>query len=197
MIEMKLRKIYEFKPDPTEPTLRNILHLTKKQRWSLLKWALYSLMLVLLSLAQDVVMSRFTVLGASTDLVSCGIFLICLLQPPEAGGLFALIGSLLFYFSGSAPGVYSVALLTILPVLLNILRSSLLSKRFRSIFLCGSAGLMLYELMVLWMGLFFGNTIAERAPVFITTGILSVLVFPLLYPLAFLIGKIGGEAWKD
>lgn len=194
---MKLRKIYEFKPDPVEPTLRNLLHLTKKQRWSLLKWALYGLMLLALSLVQDVVMSRFTILGASTDLVSCGIFLICLLQTPEAGGLFALIGSLLFYFSGSAPGVYSVALLTVLPVLLNILRYSLLSKRFRSIFLCGGAGLMLYELMVFWMGLFFDNTIAARAPVFITTGILSVLVFPLLYPLAFLIGKIGGEAWKD
>lgn len=194
---MRLRKIYEFKPDPVEPTLRNLLHLTKKQRWSLLKWALYGLMLLALSLVQDVVMSRFTILGASTDLVSCGIFLICLLQTPEAGGLFALIGSLLFYFSGSAPGVYSVALLTVLPVLLNILRYSLLSKRFRSIFLCGGAGLMLYELMVFWMGLFFDNTIAARAPVFITTGILSVLVFPLLYPLAFLIGKIGGEAWKD
>ena len=197
MIKMRLRKIYEFKPDPVEPTLRNLLHLTKKQRWSLLKWALYGLMLLALSLVQDVVMSRFTILGASTDLVSCGIFLICLLQTPEAGGLFALIGSLLFYFSGSAPGVYSVALLTVLPVLLNILRYSLLSKRFRSIFLCGGAGLMLYELMVFWMGLFFDNTIAARAPVFITTGILSVLVFPLLYPLAFLIGKIGGEAWKD
>lgn len=194
---MKLRKIYEFRPDPTEPTLKNILHLTRKQRWSLLKWALYSALLLVLSLVQDVVLSRFMGQGAVPDLVSCGIFLICLLQSPEAGGLFALISSLLFYFSGSAPGVYSVALLTCLPVLLNILRYNLLSKRFRSIFLCGGAGLMVYELAVFWMGLFFGDTVPERAPVFILTGILSVVVFPLLYPLAFLIGKIGGEAWKD
>ena len=66
----------EFQPDKPKSVLINRLHLTRLQRKKLLKWVLYSLVLLALSLVQDVMLCHFRVLGASTDLVPCAIFLI-------------------------------------------------------------------------------------------------------------------------
>lgn len=192
-----MKKRYEFRPDPNQLPWRTRLFLTKKQRFSLLKWGLYALMMVLLSLTQDVVMSELTLFGGTTDLVPCGILLICLLQSPESGGLFALICSALYVFSGSAQGYYCIVLLTFLSVVLNILRHALLSKRFGSIYVCIILGLFVYELAVFTFGVFLGHTYFSRITVFLMTGLLSVAAIPVLYPLAFFIGKIGGEKWKD
>jgi len=194
---MRFRKRYEFKPDPGEQSLLSQLWLTRKQRHTLLKWTLYSLLLLLLSLVQDVVLSRFPLADATAELVVCGILVISLLQTPEDGSLFALISSVLFYFSGSAPGVYSIVLLTFLSVLLNVLRHSLLSRRFRSIFLCAAAGVLIYVATVFFVGLFWEQTHLARAGVFLTGGLLGVAAIPVVYPVAFFIGKIGGESWKD
>ncbi len=192
-----MRKQRDFRPDPTEVSWKNRLHLTKSQRSMLLKWVLYGLFLLLLSLVQDAVMSRFPYRGATTDLVACGILLICLLQSPDTGAIFSLIGATLYVFSGSAQGYYCIVLLTFLGVLLNILRHTLLSRRFRSIFLCMILGLMVYELAVFAFGLFLGNTYFSRIHICLTTGILSIAAIPVLYPIAFSISKIGGEQWKD
>ena len=194
---MKLRKRYEFKPDPGEQSILNQLWLTPKQRHTLLKWVLYSLFLLVLSLVQDVVLIRFPVSGATAELMVAGILVISLLQTPETGGLFALIGSLLFYCTGSTPGAHSVVTLTFLSVLLNLLRHALLSRRFRSVFLCAAAGVMIYETVVFVVALFLEQTYMARAGVFLTAGLLGVATIPFVYPLAFLIGKIGGESWKD
>lgn len=194
---MRLRKVYEFKPDPTGSPLRNRLHLTRQQRLSIVKWTMYAILLVVLSLIQDVVLSRVSVGGATTELVACGILLICLLQSPESGGIFALIGSLLYVFSGSAPGYYSIALLTFLGVLLNLIRHSLLSKRFRSIFPCAAIGVFVYEMAVFAIGVFLGSTYGARIPVFLISGILNILALPVIYPIAFSIGNMGGKTWKD
>ena len=192
-----MRKRYEFRPDPTGTSWKNRLYLTKKQRLSLLKWSLYGVLILLLSLIQDVGMSRVKIWGGTTDLVACGILLICLLQSPDSGGIFALVSSALYVFSGSAQGYYCIVLLTFLGVILNILRHALLSKRFRSIFLCMIVGLMVYELAVFAFGVFLGNTYAGRMFVPLATGALSIVAVPVIYPVAFLIGKIGGEKWKD
>ena len=192
-----MRKRYDFRPDPTGTSWKNRLFLTQKQQFSLLKWSLYGALLLALSLVQDVVMSRFQFRGGTTDLVACGILLICLLQSPDSGAVFALAGSALYVFSGSAQGYYCIVLLTFLGVILNVLRHGLLSRRFRSIFLCMAVGLMVYELAVFAFGLFLGSTYWGRMSVFLATGMLSILAVPVIYPLAFFIGKIGGEKWKD
>lgn len=192
-----MRKRYEFKPDPSQVSWKDRLYLTKKQRLSLLKWFLYALLLLVLSLVQDVVMSRFQFHGGTTDLVACGILLVCLLQSPEAGGIFALISSVLYVFSGAAYGYHCIVLLTFLGVVLNVLRHALLSKRFRSVFLCMIVGIFAYELAVFAFGIFVGSTYFARMSVFLATALLSVATVPVLYPIAFFIGKIGGEKWKD
>ena len=51
---MIFRKKHEFRPDPTDSGLAGRLHLTKKERYAILRWSLLSLYVLLLSLTQDV-----------------------------------------------------------------------------------------------------------------------------------------------
>ena len=121
---------YEFKPDKQKTSLLSRLSLTKQQRQNLLKWTLYGLCLLALLLLQDMVLCRVKVLGATTELLPCAIFLICLLQDPEDGSVFALVASLVYLFTGSSPGMYVPILMTFLAVGAMFLRQSYLQKGF-------------------------------------------------------------------
>ena len=186
------RRKHEFKPDRTGNRLLSKLYLTRKQRLRLLKWTLYSLCLLALSLLQDVILP-----GLPVDPVSCGIILTALLLQPDSCGIFCLVASLFFYFSGSAPGPYAIALLTCLPLFLNIFRHSYLRKSFGSVLLCAGITLMLYELAVFGIGTFLGSTTGARFETFLMTGLCSLALMPPLYPILVSIGKIGGESWTD
>ena len=125
------------------------------------------------------------------------MFLVCLLSDVDAGAIFALVASVLFVLSGSAPGIYSIALLTVLGTILNIFRYSFLRKGFAATFLCVSVGLMLYTMMVFLIGVFLENTDFPYFGHFVTTGLLNVAVAPVLYPIFLAVSKIGGQTWKD
>lgn len=191
------RRKYEFKPDPKNFNLMKVLHLTKLQRLHLLKWTLYGAVCLLLLLIQDVLMSRIHVSGATTDLVPCAILLIGVVAGSETGGLFALIASSLYYFSGSAPGTYVIALLSFLVVGAALLRQSYFHRSFGSTMFCAGAAMLLYEMGMFLIGIFMGRTYWARAGVFFLTGVLSLAVMAALYPLVNVIGKIGGETWKE
>ena len=92
---------YEFRPDRQGSSLWKKLYMTPLQRARLFKWVLYGAVLVAASVIQDVVMSRFRILDATTDLVPCAIFLICLAEGSETGGLFTLISAFAYLFSGT------------------------------------------------------------------------------------------------
>lgn len=191
------KKKHEFRPDRTGSGLMGKLYVTRRQRFHLLKWLLYALVLVCLSLLQDVILCRLRINGATTDLVSAGILLLCIMLPTDACAVFALISSTLFYFSGMAAGPYSILLLTGLGIVLNIFRSSYLRKGFSTTLLCSSTALLLYEMLVFVLGLFLGHTTISRVSGFLLTWIFSVAAMPLLYPLFLSIGNIGGESWKE
>lgn len=191
------KKKYEFKQDRTGSDFLSHLYLTKKQRQSILKWLLYALVLLVLLILQDVVLRRFRLLGATTDLVSGAILLICLLQGPEIGGTFALIASALFLFSGSAPGPYVIVFLTAYGILTAIFRQAFLRKSPGSILICTAGSLLLYELSVFAMVLFLGYTTPGRIGTFLIIWLLTLVFLPMLYPLLASIGKIGGETWKE
>lgn len=186
----------DFKPDRTEGTLKK-LYLTPTQRKGLLKWILISLFLVFLSLLQDVVLCRVEIFGATFDLVVCGILVCAMFFKPETTAIFTIISSTVYYFSGTAPGTYVIALITGLGTLLCIFRINYLQRRFSSTFLCAAVGVMLYELAVFAIGLFIGITTIHRFGVFAVCGLLSVLVIPVVYPIFLSICKIGGESWKE
>lgn len=188
---------YEFKPDKPHSGFLSKLHLTQKQRRSLLKWFLYSLALLVLGLLQDVILSRIRFFGASTDLVPCGIFLICLLEGTETGSIFALISSLFYLFSGTAPGGFAMVLITALAVCFCVFRQAYLQQGFGAAMLCTGAALLIYELAVFAIGLFLELTTLSRITGFLLTAGMSFLSAPLLYPLFIAIESIGGNTWKE
>lgn len=192
-----MAKKNEFKPDKPYSSWLSRLYLTRKQRRTLLKWLLYALVLLVLSVLQDVVLSHLRLFGATTDLVPCGIFMICILEGAQSGSVFALVASLLYLFSGTAPGTYSVALLTFLGIGASIFRQAYLQKGIGAALLCTAAAMLLYQFITFGFGLFLGLTIPARWIGFLTTTVLSLLITPLLYPICLSIGTIGGETWKE
>ena len=194
---MFFKRKYDFKPDRTDSGMLKKLYMTPIQRKRLLKWGLVGLVLLVLSLVQDTMLSQLSIYGATFDLVACGILLAGMFFDPDATGLFTLISSTLYFFSGTAPGSYSIALLTGLGTLLCIFRRSYLQRCFSAIFLCACIGMMVYELLVFGIGLFLSITTPDRIGVFVLRGALSVAVMPLLYPAFLSISNIGGELWKE
>ena len=191
------RKKYEFQPDPTGSDVWNKLYITPLQRKRALKWSLYGLICVAALILQDTFLGRVRILGGFVDLAPCAIVLICILQGAESGGAFALAASAVYVFSGSAPDTLCIALLTVYSVLMAMFRENYLRRSFSSAWLCAAGAMMLYEVSVWAVGVFFGMTYPERIRVFATSGVLSSAVMPLLYPLLSQVGKIGGELWKE
>lgn len=192
-----MAKKHEFKPDKPQVNLLSKLYITATQRKNLLKWFLYAMVLLVLSVVQDVILCRVQLMGATTELVPCGIFLICLMEGTQRGSLFALISSLVYLFSGTPVGAYAMVLITALAIFVCMFRQSYLQKGFAAVMLCTVVALFLYEMSVFGIGLFLGNTYPGRFVGFcITTG-LTAIAAPILYPFVQLIGSIGGDAWKE
>lgn len=192
-----MAKQYEFKPDKMDSGFWNKLYLTQKQRLSLLKWLLHGVVLLVLSVLQDVILCRLRLFGATTELVPCGIFLICVLEGAESGCVFALISSLVYLFSGGAAGTYTIVLITVFGVVAAVFRQSYLQRGFSATMLCVTGAMVLYELTTFAMVLFLGLTTASRFGGFCITAGLSLLAAPILYPIVRSIGTIGGETWKE
>ena len=174
-----------------------LFHLTQLQRRSLLKWGLYALVCLFCLIVQDTIMSRFRFFGGTTDLAVCVILLITVVEGLDTGSIFVLIASLLFFFSGSAPGAFAVALLTIFGIAAGLFRQSFWHRNERSILLCTGLALIGYELAVFAAGLFLELTHFGRLGAFLMTGILSCVLLLPLYPLIDRIGRIGGTEWKE
>ena len=196
MAKKKLPK-FEFKPDPTGADPFKIFHLTLLQRRRLLKWTAYAALALLALVVQDTMLSRVRFSGATTDLLVCAVFLIGILEGPEEGGLFALIASLFYYFSGSAPGVYVVVLMTTVTICAALFRQGYWSQGFSSAILCTGLALVCYEMGLLLIGIFLNLTVWSRAGVFFLTAVFSTAALLPLYPLVRAIGNIGGEPWKE
>jgi hypothetical protein len=197
MAQKRRRPTYEFKPDKARFSFVKLLHLTRLQKRQILQWSLYGLLCLFLLIVQDVIMSSVHIYGATTDLVSAAILLICVISDAHAGSLFVIIASTLFVFSGSAPGPYSIGYLTVLGVAAALFRQSFWRRGFRSNMLCAGLALLLYELAVWGTGVFLSLTYWSRISVFLIIWLLSFLVMLALYPLVRRIQKIGGETWRE
>lgn len=192
-----MAKKVEFKPDKPRSGLLSKLYLTQKQRQNLLKWVLYALLLLVLSVVQDVLLCKVRLFGATTELVPCGIFLICLLEGTETGCVFSLVASCLYLFSGSAAGNYVIVLLTVIAFVACMVRQSYFQAGFGAALFCTSGAMLLYELGVFSIAAFFGQTYTGRIGVSLLTALYTTLAVPVLYPILRLISKIGGETWKE
>lgn len=194
---MARRKRYEFRPDKVSNDTLGKLLLTQQQFFRLLRWVLLSALCLVGLVLQDVVMSRFYLFGATTDLVPMLIFTVCILQGGESGCVFALLASVIYHFSGSAPGPYCIVLITFLAVLAAIFRQAYLRKGFSALMLCSTMCMFLYEIGVFLIGLFLNQTYSQRFGLFLLTALMTLLCLPAVYPIVLSIGKIGGETWKE
>ncbi len=192
-----LKRKHEFRPDKERTNALSKLYITKKQRLTIAKWVLMALTLVFVSVLQDVVMSRVRLLGSTTDLVPAALLMACIMLDPEPGSVFVLVGSSLYYFSGTAPGPYVILMITALGIVVAILRQNYLRYGFLTVALCAGSSLLVYELLIFALGFFLGQTTGSRFDNFLVTGLLSLASFPILYPIFASIGKIGGETWKE
>ena len=191
------RRPYEFKPDPSGTNFFKKLYLTKVQRLKLMKWGFYGILSLFLLVIQDSMLSAFRFCGATTDLAAAVIILIAIHEGLEKGGMFALVASTVYWCSGSAPGPYTIAFITILTIGANYFRQSVWRRNFGSTGLCTAVTIMVYELAVFGVGIFQGLTIWSRLGVFILTAVLSILVMLPVYPAVRAIGNIGGDSWTE
>ncbi len=191
------KKKYRFRPDPTGAGIWNKLYITPQQRKTALKWGLYGTVCLLCLILQDAFLGRVRLFGGYADLAPAAIILVCVMQGSQSGSLFALIGSMIFVFSGSAPDTFAIAFITVYAVLATLFREQFLRRSFGSAWMCTAAAMVLYELSVYLLGLFFGLTYPGRIGVFAMSAVVTALVVPGLYPVLGWIGKIGGETWKE
>lgn len=187
----------DFRPDAPDRGWLKTLYMTRLQRLHLLKWSLYALLIITAVVVQDVIMSRFPILGATTDLPVCVILLITVIESSEVGSIFVLITSLLYYFCGSAPGPYVIGIMTFIGVGASMLRQLYLHRSRSAIVLCAGMAMILYELGIFAVGVFLELTHWGRMFSFLLTGIYSAAVMIPLYPLICKIGLIGGSTWKE
>lgn len=188
---------YEFKPDPAGSGLMNKLYLTPQQRSRIKQWALYTVLFVLSLAVQDAVLGRYRILGGVIDLAPCFIMLVYVVQGAENGCVFALSTALFYYFSGSAPGMYVVLLITVIGAVISVLQESFLQPGFGADWFCAGLAMVIYEMSVFCVGLISGQTYGGRFGAFFVTAVLCVAVIPALYPPVKKIGEIGGTTWSE
>ena len=187
----------EFRPDREGTGQLNKLWPTPKQQLRALRWLLFSALCLVGLLAQDVLLYRVNVWGGCTDVVPCLVLMVVVLQGAESGSVFALIMSVLYFFSGSSPGFHVIPLLTVVAVFVVIFRQAFLRQGFFTLLLCVAMGMTLYELGMFGVSLFLKLTVVSRVWAALATALVSMAVVPVFYPVLRAIGKLGGEAWKE
>lgn len=192
-----MAKNREFRPDREGTGQLNKLWPTPKQQLRALRWLLYGLVCLVGLLLQDVLLYRVNILGGCTDVVPCIVIMVAVMQGAESGSVFALLLSLMYYFSGSSAGFYVIPLLTAVAVFAAMFRQAFLRQGFFTLLLCSAMGMCLYELILFGVNLFMKLTVMDRAGAALMTAVLSLLAVPVLYPVLLAIGKLGGTTWKE
>lgn len=192
-----MAKNREFRPDREGTGQLNKLWPTPKQQLRALRWLLYGLICLVGLLLQDVLLYRVNILGGCTDVVPCIVIMVAVMQGAESGSVFALLLSLMYYFSGSSAGFYVIPLLTAVAVFAAMFRQAFLRQGFFTLLLCSAMGMCLHELILFGVNLFMKLTVMDRSGAALMTAVLSLLAVPVLYPVLLAIGKLGGTTWKE
>lgn len=191
------RKNADFRPDSQRQDWTQRLYLSPQQQRRYLKWALLSLLSVVALVLQDVLFARMSLFGATVDMVPAVLFMICVIHGAESGAVFMLVGALIYWFSGSAPGVYVILLIPVLGTVAAAFRQAYLRKGFRTTLMCTAAALVAYETVSFLASLLLGVTRFGRAYVMMISTVLSLLTLPAVFLLVWGICKIGGDSWKE
>ncbi len=192
-----MAKKYEFQPDKPHSDWRSRLQLTPQQRRALLKWCLYAVILLVVSLVQDVVMCRFRFWGVSTDLMPCAIFLIALLEGSQRGSIFSLVAGTMYLFTGTAPGAHCMVAITVIAIIVTIFRQAYLEPGLPAAILCIGAAMVVYELVIYGVCILMGQVRYTQVTEFLIIAGITLAAVPVLYPICKAINKMGGNKWKE
>ena len=187
----------EFRQDSLGTGFLKKLYLTKQQRLRLLRWGSYILSCLVALLIQDDILSRIPIWGACIDLPAAVILLITVIEGTESGGVFVLLASTIYYFTGSAPGPYVVAAMTVFGVAATLFRQLCWHRSRSTILLCACCALMLYEAATFGGAIFMKLTRWDRFGMSMLSGLYGCIVMIPLYPLMHKFGSIGGHTWKE
>ncbi len=191
------RREAEFRPDTNTATWLKTARMTRQQQLRLLKWLSYVLALILAVVLQDVIFSRVEIFGARPELVVSMILLITVIEGSEVGSLFVLIASTVYFYTGTAPGAYTIGYLCFLGVAVTLLRQMYLHRSKGAIILAAGTAAFIYELCIFLTGIFQGLTRWDCIGPFFVAGVYNIAVLFPLYPLIYKIGQIGGNTWKE
>ena len=170
------------------------LHLTRRQWLGVLRWTLYSLLLLFVLLLQGVVLSRTPVFGAKLAPVCIVLICVCIREGAEKGGLFALLGSLFWYMSGADYGNLAVAIIPVGAILAAILCRTAFTQRFLSTLLCCFVICLINDLTVYAFKILLEKLAPENLWRILLPGTcLTMLAFPFIYFPVKLISRIGGK----
>ena len=169
------------------------LYITPLQWLRILRWTLYSLLLLLALLLQTVVFGGGrTLLGVQPDLVPVVIVCVCLREGAERGGTFALLASLFWHLSGAEYGSVCILVYTVLPVAGALVCRAMLAERFVPCLLTTLVTLFVGQAAVFLLKFFFeglaGIYFLRRL---LPCVLVSLLFQPVVYLLVRRIGKIG------
>ena len=187
----------EFRQDTLGTGFLKKLYMTKQQRLRILRWLSYSLSCLAALLIQDNILSRLPIMGACIDLPAAVILLITVIEGTESGSIFVLLASTLYYFTGSAPGPYVVALMTVFGIGATLFRQAYWHRSRGAILLCACCALMLYEVGTFGGAIFMKLTRWDRIGRFLLSGLYGCALMIPLYPLMHKFGSIGGHTWKE
>ena len=187
----------EFRQDTLGTGFLKKLYMTKQQRLRILRWLSYSLSCLAALLIQDNILSRLPIMGACIDLPAAVILLITVIEGTESGSIFVLLASTLYYFTGSAPGPYVVALMTVFGIGATLFRQAYWHRSRGAILLCACMALMLYEVGTFGGAIFMKLTRWDRIGRFLLSGLYGCALMVPLYPLMHKFGSIGGHTWKE
>jgi hypothetical protein len=187
----------EFRQDSLGTGFLKKLYMTKQQRLRILRWGSYVLSCLVALLIQDDILSRIPIWGACIDLPAAVILLITVIEGTESGSLFVLLASTVYYFTGSAPGPYTVAAMTIFGMGATLFRQLYWHRSRSAILLCACIALMLYEIGTFGGAIFMGLTRWDRLDKFLLSGLYGCVLMVPLYPLMHKFGSIGGHTWKE
>lgn len=167
-------------------------YITPKQWLRILRWSLYALLFLAAMMMQTVVLGNRTVLGTKPLLAPVVICCVCLREGAERGGVFALLASLFWCFSGAEYGPVSIAVQTAVPVLGAVGSRAVLSNRYVPCLLITFFTLLLEQSIVYALKLFGGSVQPQMFfTVLLPCVFVSLLFQPVIYLLVKQIEKIG------
>ena len=169
------------------------IHLTKRQWQGVLKWSLYGLLTLLTLLLQTSVLAKTPILGTKLAPLPALIVCVCVREGPEKGGLYAILASLFWCFSGADFGNLSVAVIPIGAMLSAVLCRAVLTLRFAPTALCCLGVTLLNAAVIFLFKLILPPAVAlENFWRVLLPGVgLSMVFVPVHYALVKLIGRIG------